>query len=529
MKSNKSNYYLAGAVSVITFLVYLSSLQNEFVHLDDPVYVFENPHITSLDISFFKWAFFDFYASNWHPLTWLSHALDYAIWGLNPVGHHLTNITLHSINTFIVVLLTARLVEISQEKVSTAETPISLDAKRIMTVGGATGLLFGLHPIHVESAAWVSERKDLLCALFFLLSITVYTRYVIPVNKETGPKQVKSSFLNKHYLLSLCFFALALFSKPMAVSLPVVLMILDWYPFNRIRSVKTFCSVFTEKIPLFSLSVVSSILTILAQKSGGAVITLEFIPFSTRLLVAPKALITYLWNIIFPWNLSPFYPYPLNPSFFSLEYLFPIVVIIGFTMFAIAIAKKERLWLAAYLYYIFTLLPVIGIVQVGFQAMADRYTYLPSLGIFLIFGLALHRVEKNVYDVIKGAILRRVFAIVAALSLLGSITYLTVNQITIWKSDFSLWNHIIEKTPEGVGVYYAYKSRGSIYNQMGQLDKAIDDYSKAIALNQGDTQTIVYRGLAYLKLGQVQLAIADFNRACELGDIFGCNAPRYLK
>jgi protein O-mannosyl-transferase len=574
-KTRDFNYFLAGIVSLITFFVYLPSLQNEFVRWDDSMYVFENSNITSFNMQLFKWAFFHFYAANWHPLTWISHALDYAVWGLNPMGHHLTNNILHALNTFIVVVLVTRLVKVCREKEIKNGSIIFPDVREAFIIAGVTGLLFGLHPAHVESVAWVAERKDLLCALFFLLSILMYAKYVSFVYKETLQEQAKSRFLNKHYLFSLCFFALALLSKPMAVSLPVVLMILDWYPFKRIHSAKKFWSIFTEKIPFLSLSLISSILTILAQKSVGAISSLVFIPLSTRILIASKALVNYLWNFIFPWNLNPFYPYALNPSLLSLEYLFPIVLIIGFTVFVIINAKKQRLWLSVWLYYIITLLPVIGIVQVGMQAMADRYTYLPSLGPFLVVGVALAWVARKMYPMKKGDMSRKLSVIIPAILLLGTLTFLTVKQIAIWKNDFMLWNYIIEKAPER--VYFAYFNRGDAYYRMGQLDKAIDDYSEAIALkqndfqrfvdrrilyreldqvyarrgdaycrmgqldkaiddynkaiglNQNDSQRFVDRGLVYLKLGQVQLSIADFNRACEMGDSFGCNAPQYLK
>ncbi len=307
----------------MTFIVYLAALQNEFVEWDDSQYVFENLHIRSFDLDFFKWAFFDFYAANWHPLTWISHALDYAVWGLNPMGHHLTNNILHAVNTFLVVLLVVRLLT-SRQAVKLTSSHMSSapadppeagnsrftihDSRFALIAAGVTGLLFGLHPIHVESVAWVAERKDLLCALFYLLSIMAYVSY-------------RSYTTNKSYILSLFFFILALLSKPMAVSLPVVLLILDWYPFGRIQSLKTFRDSFVDKIPFIALSIVSSILTVLAQRAEGAVTAIEAIPLSTRMLVASKSLIAYLWKMLMPMHLIPYYPYPNDASLFSLEYL----------------------------------------------------------------------------------------------------------------------------------------------------------------------------------------------------------------
>ena len=174
-RTQKHTYYLAACVSIITFAVYLSSLHHDFVEWDDAQYVTENPHIRSLNMAFIKWAFFDFHASNWHPLTWISHAVDYAIWGLNPLGHHLTNVVLHAADTFLVVLLIVRLVNASKETSKKNGSSGFLDERTILITGGVTGLLFGLHPLHAESVFWVAERKDVMCALFFLLSITMYT------------------------------------------------------------------------------------------------------------------------------------------------------------------------------------------------------------------------------------------------------------------------------------------------------------------------------------------------------------------
>ncbi|HAM51012.1 MAG TPA: hypothetical protein DCP92_10115 [Nitrospiraceae bacterium] len=526
-KARNSNYFLAGIVSLVTFLVYLPSLQNEFVNWDDPKYVFENSNITSFDIPLFKWAFFHFYAANWHPLTWISHALDYAIWRLNPVGHHLTNNIIHAINSFLVVVLIIKLLEIHKERVIRDASTTFIDRPAMLMVGGITGLLFGLHPVHVESVAWVAERKDLLCALFFLLSIMVYAEYAKFVDKETVQEKMPPRFLNRDYLFSLCFFILALLSKSMAVSLPVVLLILDWYPFKRIHSVKHFWSIFIEKIPFLSLSFISSILTILAQKSGGAVKPLEFIPLSTRMLVAAKSFIVYLGNMILPIDLIPYYPYPKNSSLFSLEYLSAIVLVVGITTACVVMTKKKKLWLSVWVYYVVTLIPVIGIIQVGGQSMADRYAYLPSLGPFLLMGVAIAWSWSRANALRRKSATLKLCGISAFVFLSTALIYLTFKQMGIWKDSITLWSYVIEKEPES--VYFAYYNRACAFGKMGKFDKAIEDYSKSIALNQNNSQAFVNRGLIYLDLDLVQLASADLNRACELGELFGCTAARYLK
>ncbi len=242
---------MAAAAALLAAGVYAPSLRNDFVNWDDGLYVYGNPFIRRLDGRFLGWAFTTFRASNWHPLTWISHALDYTLWGLNPLGHHLTSVVLHAVNVFLVVLLAFRLIEAGRERMSSG-APSLPDGQGGLIAAGMTGLLFGIHPLHVESVAWVNERKDLLCALFFLLSILSYT---LPerTSAESGASGGGGARpFGRHYLLSLIFFLLALLSKPMAVSLPLVLLVLDWYPFKRIRSAESFRTVFIEKIPLSS-------------------------------------------------------------------------------------------------------------------------------------------------------------------------------------------------------------------------------------------------------------------------------------
>jgi hypothetical protein len=559
-------YYLAASVGIITFAVYLTALHNEFVGWwDDSVYVYENPYIRSFNVGFFRWAFLNFYASNWHPLTWISHALDYALWGLNPVGHHLTNHIIHAINSFLVVVLIIKLLEIYQERAIRDGSPTFVDRPGMLIAGVVTGLLFGLHPVHVESVAWISERKDLLCALFFLLSSMTYTGYV-----TTGIAHQKgmSRFFSKRYLLSLGFFALALLSKPMAVSLPLVLLILDWYPFKRIQPVQSFWFAFVEKLPFIALSLISSILTVLAQRAGGTMGMMVFVPLSTRLLVAAKALVAYLWKMILPTNLTPYYAYPKEVTVFSLEYLSSIILIAVITVMCILYAKRQKVFLTVWGYYVVTLIPVIGIVQVGAQEMADRYTYLPSLGPFLIAGLVGAWIYGRVHASQRWSFTIKVSSLAVTLLLFSVLASLTSRQTAIWKNPITLWTYVIEREPVSVpGAYVdrgvafheeeqlnkaiqdfnmalfldsfsvdAYYGRGTIFFEMGQFDKAVADLDRAISLIKYGAKSSVglelyflNRGFAYAKLNQDALAASDFRKACELGSPVGCNMIKTLE
>jgi len=534
----KVTYSLAAAVAFLTFFNYLSSLQNEFVEWDDSRYVFENPHIRSFDLTFLKWAFFDFYAANWHPLTWISHSLDYALWGLNPLGHHLTNNILHSVNTLLVVVLVVRLVEASKPASWKADKLTSFHYSHFIAAG-VTGLLFGLHPIHVESVAWVAERKDLLCALFYLLSVMAYLRYAAAISLQ-GAKGT-----GRAMLFALCFFILALMSKPMAVSLPLVLLILDWYPMGRITTLKTLGTSFVEKLPFIGLTVVSSILTIMAQKAGGALISIESTPLEARLLVAAKSLTLYLRNMIVPINLAPLYPYPRDISLLSPEYLLPVMLVSGITVACVVAAKKWKLWPAVWSYYVMTLLPVLGVVRIGSQSMADRYTYLPGIGPFLIAGLAtawVYRQSKFVKAICAAAI-----ALVCV-----SMTYLTLKQIGRWEQNIGLWNYVIEREPTRATLAYyvrgfalekmdrleealndyttvitlepfhleVYYSRSRVFDKMGLLNEAIEDYGSIIALDPLSYKAYNSRGILYARTGSFEKAIEDFNKSIAINPGF---------
>ncbi len=482
------------------FLVYLPALLNDFVNWDDDLYVYANPFIQSLDMRLLASAFTTFRGGNWNPLTWLSHALDYAVWGLNPLGHHLTNIMLHAANTYVVVLLAVTLVVVHQKR---NKLPVT-DRKTLLVAGLATGLLFGLHPLRVESVAWISERKDLLCAFFFLLSLMAYLKYV---EGDDEDKRLAARLLGKRYLLVLLTFILALLSKPMAVTLPVVLLLADWYPLNRITR-RTVRAVIAEKTPFMILSLATSILTIKAQ--GAAVVPLEGIPFTTRVLVGIKALALYLWKMIMPYPLSPFYPYPRNVNVLSPGYFFPVVVIFASIILCIGFAKKNRLGLAAWGYYLITLFPVLGFVQVGGQAMADRYSYLPTIVPTLLVGLGIAGFYKKIS--VRGVAIQAVFFGVVA-TIVFSLTYLTESQIAKWKNSFVLWHYALEIDPQ---LALPHNNLALAYERRGETGPAIEHLRRAIELNP--KWAVPHYNLAnrYMGLGWNEKAIDELVIAITL-------------
>ena len=302
----------------------------------------------------------------------------------------------------------------------------------------------------------------------------------------------------------------------MAVSLPAVLLILDWYPFGRITSLKTFRASFIEKIPFIALSIASSIVTMLAQKAGGAVVAIEAIPLQTRLLVAAKSLIAYLWKMIWPSNLIPFYPYPEDASLLSIEYLSALALAGAITAVCIVMARKKEILLSVWVYYVVTLIPVLGLVQVGGQSMADRYTYLPSLGPFIIAGLITSGLYEKLTASREGGALVKTGLALAASALLLFMSYTAVRQIGTWKDGITLWNYAIEKEP--MKVPRAYNNLGMALMDKGRIDEAVENFKIALRLDPANANANAFNnlGVAYKSKGLYDKAIEQFQAALRI-------------
>lgn len=482
--SGRTTLYIAFLLALVTFLVYLPSLKNSFVSIDDYRYVPGNFSIRHIDLKFLKLILTTVIASNWHPLTMLSYAVDYAFWGVDPFGYHLVNIIFHSVNTSLVFLLTFRLMELKGQ---------GLDGR--LFTGIIAALLFGLHPIHVESVTWISERKDVLSGFFFLLSILAYIRYA---------KAPAILF----YSASLVFFTLAAMSKPMAITLPIALLMLDFYPLERFVDLKGLFKKIFEKLPFFAVSLASALLTIWAQGTGGAIRDLGAIPLSMRVFISIRALVFYLYKMVFPAGLSPFYPPPQNTGLFSLEFLICLSIVLGITIFCALTLKRSKIFSVAWLYYVTTLLPVIGLIQVGDQAAADRYTYLPGLSPVILASVGLWRFFKGF-----PANTRRAAVTSLTLLLAAVLAILTIKQEAVWKDSLTLWSHEIKNYP---GVAFIYNSRGLVYQERGENKPAIDDFSKAIELDPKYAYPYNNRGYTYQRMGDYQQAVKDYNKAIEL-------------
>lgn len=423
-KLTKRDAWLGLALAVVTLLLYWQVRDSEFVSLDDGDYVYNNLHVnTGLSWKNVVWAFTQGHASNWHPLTWISLMLDCQMFGMNSAAIHLVNVLLHIAASLLLFVFLRR---------------VTGDFWRCALAAA----LFAWHPAHVESVAWVSERKDVLSAVFFMLTLLTYHRYVL--KPGTG-----------NYLLTLFLFALGLMAKPMLVTLPCLLLLLDIWPFKRVffnkqaQPVKNapvpLRRIILEKIPFLILSLVSCRITYVVQAAGGSTDALGIMSLRLRLSNAAISYCSYLGKIFWPSNLAAFYPYDMSPN--------TVTVVAGLLLLAlITIAtlwqfKKFPFLATGWLWFLGTLVPVIGIVQVGQQSMADRYTYLPSIGLFM--GVIWTVCELSQ----KRALLKTLFAAGSILALIACMA-VTKNQLQYWKNSEILYRHAIAVTHENSYAEY---------------------------------------------------------------------------
>jgi Flp pilus assembly protein TadD len=457
-------------IIIATILAYSGIFNNGFVHFDDTVYITENPHIQNgLTPSSVAWAFTAFHASNWHPLTWLSHILDVTLFGLSPAGHHAMGLLLH--------ILTALMLFGFLRSVN-ASNPIAA----FITA------LFALHPLHVESVAWASERKDVLSAFFWFATLWWYVLYTKRLSVV-------------RYLVMLVFFALGLMAKPMLVTLPLVLLLLDFWPLERFSGDrKSIWRIVIEKIPLFVLVIVAVVFTVIAQQE--AIAPLERISIIERMTNAIVSYGIYLWQMFVPVQLSVFYPLPKQPQFAIAIIVLCMLAVITFVV--IRTMKRHPFLFTGWFWYIVTLIPVIGIVQVGAQAHADRYTYIPLIGIFIMIAWGMRAILSRFKNYKKNLF----YGIAVLLLVLLGIT--TFYQVRTWKDDLTLFSHAQAVTANN---YVALNNLGLIYDQAGQTDKALELFTGALAIKPDFAEALNNLGNLMRKKGLVNDAIACYRRA----------------
>ena len=462
-------------LAALTLAVYWQVNQYDFVLLDDKAYVYGNIHIQSgITLDGFRWAFTSTASHLWNPMIWLSLMFDYQLFCLNAGGYHMTNLILHIINTLLLFWLFNRMTGAIWKSAFVAA-------------------LFALHPLHVESVAWVSERKDVLSTFFWMLTLCLYVYYT----EKTAIKR---------YLLVLFSFVLALMSKPMVITLPIIMILLDYWPLKRFESIKGSLIIWQlrEKSHFFVLSAVLSIISIYTMYEP----TIKYFPLGSRFANAPVSFVTYLEKTFWPHDMAVFYPYSNQLAVWQV--MGSVLLIILICIAAIAMMKRMPYLFVGWLWYAITILPVIGIIQNGDYAMADRYHYVPSIGIavMLTWGIPF---------LINSEDIRKKILFPAGIAVLVILSVLTWRQCGYWKNSIELFTHAVKVTKDN---YKAYSLLGHAYSANGQYQQAIDNFSEVIRLKANYKMDYLMalsgRGIAYIYLKQYQRAIEDFNKAISL-------------
>ncbi len=466
-------------LAVLTCIVFGQTLGHDFINYDDPRYVYENTNITSgLNTASIAWAFTHIHSMNWHPVTTISHMLDCQLYGLKAGGHHFTNVLLHTVAAILLFL-----------------------ALQCMT--GAlwrsafVAAVFAIHPLRVESVAWVAERKDVLSGVFFMVTLLAYVQYA------------RAPSIGRYLAVALAF-ALGLMSKPMLVTLPFVLLLLDYWPLGRIRGQKSDVSshgklamLLVEKIPLVGLSAVSSVVTFLAQR--GAVGWTEQLPVSARINNAVATYVVYMWQMLWPLKLAVFYPHPENRLPIS-EIMLALAILIAATAAAFILRKKRPYLVTGWLWYLGMLVPVIGLVQVGWQGHADRYTYLPQIGLYLLL-------TWSVADLTARWRRQREILSASAAIIISVLGWRAWIQTSYWRDSETLFTQGLAVTSNND---VAENNLGIVFLRKGKVDEAISLLQAAVDLRPENSPAHENLAKALLQKGRVADALVHYRKLLEL-------------
>jgi len=477
--------FLVGVFLVaITLAVFWQVTGHDFIAFDDPEYVIDNPMVRAgLTPQGIRWAFSTFYAANWHPLTWLSHMLDSHLYGLNPGRHHLTSLLLHLLSSLLLFLVLVKMTT-------------------TLWRSAAVAALFAVHPLHVESVAWIAERKDVLSTCFWMLTMWAYLRYTRNPGRTS-------------YLITLILYALGLMAKPMLVTLPLVLILLDYWPLGRWaraglvhepgRHGGRIAALVWEKAPFILLAALSSTVTLIAQWQGGAVSPTEIVPFGVRFWNALVAYLLYLVKIVWPVGLAVFYPHPGRSLPWWLV-LCAALVLVGITLGVLRARKTQPYLVTGWFWYLGTLLPVIGLIQVGEQAMADRYCYIPLIGPFLMISWGAPALAAR-------WLTPRVLLPVLTAATLSALICVTWGQVRYWRDSFTLFTHTLSVTTNNSRMH---NNLANVLAQRGEIEKAITHYEKALAIQPKYPEAESNLGAALISQGRVEEGIGHYREALRL-------------
>jgi tetratricopeptide (TPR) repeat protein len=481
-ESKKKRGMICLALAAVTVAVYWRAGGFDFVNYDDPDYVTENPMVQNgLSLRGVIWAFTHFYASNWHPLTWISHMLDCQLFGLHAGGPHLVNVALHAVNGVLLFLLLQRLTGARWRSAMVAA-------------------IFLLHPLHVESVTWIAERKDVLSTFFGLLALLAYVKF--------SESEVHSPQSTVWYAWTTGLFALSLMAKPMLVTLPCVMLLLDVWPLERVENIgfrtfftRQFGKLALEKWLWFILAAASSVVTFFAQKAGGAVQSTEHFPLAGRMANAVTAYFEYVLKTCWPIHLAVFYPVTHGQPIWQV--VVAAAFVLGVTVAAMIAMKRWPFFLVGWLWFLGTLVPVIGLVQVGNQAMADRYTYIPLTGLFII-------VVWGVWELVRRAKGAEIAAATAATALLAVLAAGTVHQLQFWQNGFALFTHALAVTRNN-GL--ANNNLGTLLVAQGHADEGLEHYAEAVRLDPDDASFQNNLAAALARAGRDSEAIEHYEAA----------------
>ncbi|PKN29551.1 MAG: hypothetical protein CVU64_07660 [Deltaproteobacteria bacterium HGW-Deltaproteobacteria-21] len=479
IKGDRTATIVALSLFLLALFVYWPVLHHDFIIWDDYDYIVNNPFVSSgLSVKNAVLAFTSSHSSNWHPLTWISHMLDVELYGVNPGLHHWNNVLLHSANTALLFFL-------------------------LYNMTGAIWrsaficAFFSLHPLHVESVAWVSERKDVLSTFFWMLSLLAYLSYARRQNLKT-------------YALTFLFFACGLMSKSMVVTLPFVLLLLDYWPLGRFRDLREkgkglpriFFHLCMEKIPFFVLSGCSSILTFLVQKEWGAVASSSALPLDARLSNAVISYVRYIVKMFWPVDLSAFYPFPQNPWSFHLA---ASALLLLTALSILVLASRRPHLFVGWFWYLGTLVPVIGLVQVGPQAMADRYTYIPHVGLLIALVWSIYDLCRRPRIIVWISTLSGLLILLLGLS--------TRSQLGYWQDSVSLFSHAIHVTQNNPRAHFHL---GEALFSQGKIDEAVWYYTEAVRISPEEPLFLNGLASAQLAKGQYEEALLHLHEAIRI-------------
>ena len=471
-------------IFAMTLGVFWQVKGHDFIAYDDPEYVIDNPMVRAgMTPQGIRWAFSTFDAANWHPLTWLSHMVDSELYGLNPGRHHLTSLLFHLLNSLLLFVVLVKMT-------------------KALWRSAAVAALFAVHPLHVESVAWIAERKDVLSTCFWMLTMWAYFRY------RENPGLTS-------YLLTLFLYALGLMAKPMLVTLPFVLILLDYWPLGRWARAGLvqepggqggrIAPLVWEKAPFFLLAALSSTVTLTAQWQGGAVSPAKVVPLSVRFWNALVAYLVYLVKMVWPVGLAVFYPHPGRGLPVWLV-LCAAVVLAGVTLGALRARQGQPYLVTGWFWYLGTLLPVIGLIQVGDQAMADRYSYIPLIGPFLMISWGLPALAARWRA-------PRIFLPVLTGATLSALLCVSWAQVRHWRDSVTLFTHTLAVTTNNSRIH---NNLANVLARQGKIEEAITHYKKALTIQPNSPEAQSNLGAALVSLGRVEEGIEHYREALKL-------------